>query len=58
MTRRRLATHINYSLFSVLVLTGLWLSPARAQSAVTATVTSQHHANRHAHQLKRAAWSR
>ena len=43
MTHERLATHINYFLLSVLVLTGLWPTPARAQSAVTPTVTSQHH---------------
>jgi hypothetical protein len=43
MTRGRLATHVTYSLFGVLVLTGLNATSAGAQTAQTATLSSQHH---------------
>jgi len=43
MTRGQSAMHITYSLFGVLVLTGLCATSARAQTAHTANVTSQHH---------------
>jgi hypothetical protein len=43
MTRGRLVTNISYSLLGVLVLSGLWPTLARAQTAPTATGTSQHH---------------
>ena len=43
MTRGRLATHVTYSLFGVLVLTGLNATSAGAQTAQTATFSSQHH---------------
>jgi hypothetical protein len=50
MTRGQLATHIKYFLFGVLMLPGLWPTPVRAQAAVTATATSQHHEATPAHQ--------
>ena len=43
MTGRQFATHVTYSVFGALMLAGLWPTPARAQAAPTATVTSQHH---------------